>query len=1198
MSALGLTGAWRILIAVLLVWLLVVLFIYGPILRGAEFDNTLTTGENAEMILARLSRASSELSSLKAQNEELKKMLENLVPFRTLANKVNQASHVLEHDFSATSGSAPLISYEQTRRKLKSNVDEMWHYLRNQLKGPQLDFVTQLRYNLQYDLDELSSRDAEWRKVQYQQLSSRMQKAIDRLQNPTDCSTAKKLVCQLNKGCGFGCQIHHLTYCFVLALGTGRTLILDAHNWRYADSASKKSKSAGWNMVFKPLSDSCLDESGKDRSSWKGGEETVQVLDIPIVDSLRPRPKYLPLAIPSQLSQQLITLHGSPIAWFLGQITRYIMRPSSEMEAFINEAKYRLQFRRPIVGVHVRRTDKVGTEAAYHPLSEYMKFVEDYYNQLELYNQRRGKEEKVERIVYLATDDPGIWTKETPDYENKGYTFIGDADIAQTAGIGTRYSVDSLRNVILDIELLSETDHLVCTFSSQVCRLAYELMQTRQESKDNLPLDWSSSYYSLDDIYYFGGQNGHEQVAILNHPASSDKKEIEMKIGDRIGIAERKNCSAAITYTGPSILFTICAAFECAVVEVITMDEHPGQDKERFARENHSEIERRRRNKMTAYITELSDMVPTCSALARKPDKLTILRMAVAHMKTLRGSGNANSDGSYKPSFLTDQELKHLILEAADGFLFVTACDTGRIIYVSDSVTPVLNQSQSQFYNSCLYDLVHPEDVEKVREQLSPSESTNSGRILDLKTGTVKKEGAQASMRLCMGSRRGFICRIKIGNVQPDAMTASIHRMRQRNSLGPASDGNAYAVVHCTGYIKNWPPNGVSMDRMDNDEHGTNCCLVAIGRLQVTSTPNAADLMGANANNEFITRHNSEGKFTFLDQRVTAILGYQPQELLGKTCFDYFHPEDLSYMKESFEQVLKQKGQTMTVMYRFRSKICEWIRLRTSSFAFLNPYTNDVEYIVCTNSLTKGLHHGSDVSDHQSPEASVTSQYQSHNMPSLVSHHQAKPEGLDYSLQRPGDVYSSMMSQGRSYLPPNQGMPDRRSNLPQVYPGYDNPAQGHALSYGSGSNSSGSVGTPSTLSQMSKVAANTSASSSPPQSTWTPRHLQREDGYTQGYNQLSPSARSPSGPTYTQLGSGPPPPRGMWCQWQGNPPTEPPVSVTSAGPVPPPPTINTQPPGSNPGHPGQPELSDMLQMLGQQEGNSFEDLSMFNSFQE
>lgn len=40
------------------------------------------------------------------------------------------------------------------------------------------------------------------------------------------------------------------------------------------------------------------------------------------------------------------------------------------------------------------------------------------------------------------------------------------------------------------------------------------------------------------------------------------------------------------------------------------------------------------------------------------------------------------------------------------------------------------------------------------------------GRILDLKTGTVKKESQQGSARLSSGSRRAFICRMKCGKVE------------------------------------------------------------------------------------------------------------------------------------------------------------------------------------------------------------------------------------------------------------------------------------------------------------------------------------------------------------------------------------------------------------------------------------------------
>ncbi|XP_044741741.1 aryl hydrocarbon receptor nuclear translocator homolog [Chrysoperla carnea] len=634
------------------------------------------------------------------------------------------------------------------------------------------------------------------------------------------------------------------------------------------------------------------------------------------------------------------------------------------------------------------------------------------------------------------------------------------------------------------------------------------------------------------------------------------------------------------------------------------MEDDPAQDKERFAsRENHCEIERRRRNKMTAYITELSDMVPTCSALARKPDKLTILRMAVAHMKTLRGTGNTSQDGAYKPSFLTDQELKHLILEAADGFLFVVNCDSGKIMYVSDSIAPVLHYSQNDWYGTSFFDHLHPEDVDKVREQLSTQEPQNSGRILDLKTGAVKKEGHQASMRLCMGSRRGFICRMKIGNVSTDMSLGQMIRLKHRGSLSGTQEGSNYAVIHCTGYIKNWPPNdmfpGVQMDRQtqDDDIHGSHCCLVAIGRLQISSSSNpVGDLSsGSNDVNEFISRHAVDGKFSFVDQRVIGLLGYTPVDLLGKCCFDFFHPEDQIHMKDSFEQVLKLKGQVISVMYRFRTKNQEWLWLRTSAFAFLNPYTDDVEYIVCTNVAA----HRSLQNIHENVPTSDPMSYQSQ-------------PGIDYTLQkRDSPIFSShIISPG--HLSSTQQQSSRPASNQNVYSGYESVAS-PTTAYGSPSGS-GSI-----MTRIGSKSAGGSSGSPQPivggsnSGQWA--SMRPSEGYQ--YSQLSP-ARSPGGPTYTQLGGGtrhtpisyhttPTSNTGLW-QWQSGPqPTEPTVVVSAnqsthntdnesqghghsgpAGPSGPPQHSN------NPHAQGQ-ELTDVLQMFDQSTASTFEDLNMFTT---
>lgn len=66
-------------------------------------------------------------------------------------------------------------------------------------------------------------------------------------------------------------------------------------------------------------------------------------------------------------------------------------------------------------------------------------------------------------------------------------------------------------------------------FYFQVCRLAYEIMQ-------NYHPDASSYFHSLDDIFYFGGQNDHNQIALYNHTARTND-EISFQKGDVIGIA-------------------------------------------------------------------------------------------------------------------------------------------------------------------------------------------------------------------------------------------------------------------------------------------------------------------------------------------------------------------------------------------------------------------------------------------------------------------------------------------------------------------------------------------------------------------------------------------------------------------------------------------------------------------------------------
>ncbi|TKS73290.1 Aryl hydrocarbon receptor nuclear translocator-like protein 2 [Collichthys lucidus] len=258
-------------------------------------------------------------------------------------------------------------------------------------------------------------------------------------------------------------------------------------------------------------------------------------------------------------------------------------------------------------------------------------------------------------------------------------------------------------------------------------------------------------------------------------------------------------------------------------------------------REPHSQIEKRRRDKMNNLIDKLSAMIPTCNPMSRKLDKLTVLRMAVQHLKSLKGSGSSFSEASYKPSFLPDEELKHLVLKAADGFLFVVGCDRGKIVFVSESVTKILNYSRAELIGQSLFDYIHPKDMGKVQADLPVGAS-----------------------RLCSGARRSFFCRMKYNKI-----SVKVEEKEFQASTSKKKESQKYCTVHCTGYMRSWPTSQLGAEgegEADKQDSSHFSCLVAVGRIHSHSSPQINGEVRVKPT-EFITRYAMDGKFTFVDQR-------------------------------------------------------------------------------------------------------------------------------------------------------------------------------------------------------------------------------------------------------------------------------------------------------------------------------------------
>ncbi|XP_076221755.1 circadian locomoter output cycles kaput protein Clock isoform X1 [Nomia melanderi] len=345
-----------------------------------------------------------------------------------------------------------------------------------------------------------------------------------------------------------------------------------------------------------------------------------------------------------------------------------------------------------------------------------------------------------------------------------------------------------------------------------------------------------------------------------------------------------------------------------------TMDDDI-DDKDDTKRKSRNLSEKKRRDQFNMLVNELGSMV---GSNTRKMDKSTVLKSTILFLKNhneiaVRSRVHEIQE-DWKPSFLSNEEFTHLILEALDGFIMVFS-SSGRIYYVSESVTSLLGYLPKELENTTIYDITYQEDQSPLYNVLLNPVNARDRR-------NVKKE-----------DQISFSCHIKRGGLN-------------------VQENPVYELVQFIGYFRSDVDSEVD-NLLPNTKFGTTggmdtkLVFVGTGRLQTPQLIRELSVMDS-TKSEFTSRHSLEWKFLFLDHRAPPIIGYLPFEVLGTSGYDYYHVDDLDKVVMCHESLM-QKGEGTSCYYRFLTKGQQWIWLQTRFYITYNQWNSKPEFIVCTH---------------------------------------------------------------------------------------------------------------------------------------------------------------------------------------------------------------------------------------------------------
>ncbi|CAF96125.1 unnamed protein product [Tetraodon nigroviridis] len=311
---------------------------------------------------------------------------------------------------------------------------------------------------------------------------------------------------------------------------------------------------------------------------------------------------------------------------------------------------------------------------------------------------------------------------------------------------------------------------------------------------------------------------------------------------------------------------------------------------------------RYRRSQETEVFYELAHTLPLPRRVSTHLDKSAIMRVSLSFLRMRKLLQTADGD---KRESEEDDPMDGFYPQTLAGFIMVLT-EEGDMIFLTENVNKYIGIVQLELLGQSIYDFVHPCDQEELTDLLAPRPGLNKKQVKE------------------MPSDINFFLRMK------STLTARGRTVNIKSA--------EWKVLHCTGHMCPF------------DAEVSSAARVMV--LLCEPIPHPSSVEFPLDTYTFLTRHSMDLRFTHCEGRVTELVGYKPDDLIGRSAFEFHHALDSDHISRSLRTLLS-KGQVSTSRYRFLANHGGFVWAETQATVLYNGKTSQPEAIVCLNFILR-----------------------------------------------------------------------------------------------------------------------------------------------------------------------------------------------------------------------------------------------------